>query len=88
MGGAAGTSASSNRTWIGPRLELSVCMLCASGGHGDLRGKDPRPGEHSPLFPPAEGRPSSIVDGVSACRKRVREIESVGGDFIKLRRTA
>lgn len=70
--------------WIGPRLELAVCMLCASGGHGDLRGKDRRHGEHSILFPPAVGRPSSIVDGPGECRKRVREIESVGGDFIKV----
>ncbi len=70
--------------WIGPRLELAVCMLCASGGHGDRGSKDRRQGEHSILFPPASGRPSSIVDGPWECRKRVREIESVGGDFIKI----
>ena len=49
MGGAAGTSASSNGTWIGRAWSCrSAC--CAPQAGGDLRGKDPRPGEHSRSF--------------------------------------
>ena len=41
-------------------------------------------GELSRLWPPGPGRPSSIVDGPWACRKRVREIAACGGDLVKI----
>ncbi|RMH36493.1 MAG: amidohydrolase family protein [Nitrospirae bacterium] len=69
---------------IGPRLKLAICMLSTTGGHADFRGPDRCCGEVSRLWPPGPGRPSSIVDGPWACRKRVREIAACGADLIKI----
>ncbi len=69
---------------VGPSMQISVCMLCATGGHGDIRGFERCHGEVSKLFPPGPGRPSSIVDGPWEARKRVRELVAVGADFIKI----
>ena len=69
---------------IGPRLKIAVCMLSTTGGHADFRGPDRCHAELSKLWPPAPGRPSSIVDGPWECRKRVREIAACGADLIKL----
>lgn len=69
---------------IGPRLKLAICMLSTTGGHADFRGPDRCCGEVSRLWPPGPGRPSSIVDGPWACRKRVREIAACGADVIKI----
>jgi len=69
---------------IGPRLKISICMLSSTGGHADFRGPDLCHGQLSRLWPPAPGRPSSIVDGPWECRKRVREIAACGADLIKL----
>ena len=69
---------------IGPRLKIAICMLSSTGGHADFRGPDRCHGELSKLWPPAPGRPSSIVDGPWECRKRVREIAACGADLIKI----
>ncbi|MCB9898835.1 MAG: amidohydrolase family protein [Planctomycetes bacterium] len=69
---------------IGPRLKISICMLSTTGGHADFRGPDRCHGELSRLWPAAPGRPSSIVDGVEACRLRVREVAACGADLIKI----
>jgi len=69
---------------IGPRLKVAICMLSTTGGHADFRGPDRCHAEISKLWPPGPGRPSSIVDGPWACRKRVREIAACGADLIKL----
>lgn len=69
---------------IGPRLKIAICMLSSTGGHADFRGPDRCHAELSKLWPPAPGRPSSIVDGPWEARKRVREIAACGADLIKI----
>jgi len=69
---------------IGPRLKLAICMLSTTGGHADFRGPDRCCGMVSRLWPEGPGRPSSIVDGPWACRKRVREIAACGADLVKI----
>lgn len=69
---------------VGPRLKIAICMLSTTGGHADFRGPDRCADELSRLWPPAPGRPSSLVDGPWECRKRVREIAACGADLIKL----
>jgi imidazolonepropionase-like amidohydrolase len=69
---------------LGPRLKIAICMLSTTGGHADFRSLDRCHGELSRLWPPAPGRPSSIVDGPWECRKRVREIAACGADLIKI----
>ncbi len=70
---------------IGPRLKIAICMLSTTGGHADFLGPDRCCGQQvSVLWPPGPGRPSSIVDGPWACRKRVREIAACGGDLVKI----
>ena len=59
-------------------------MLSTTGGHADFLGPDRCCGQVSVLWPPGPGRPSSIVDGPWACRKRVREIAACGGDLVKI----
>ena len=69
---------------LGPRLKIAICMLSTTGGHADFRSADRCHGELSRLWPPAPGRPASIVDGPWECRKRVREIAACGADLIKI----
>ena len=69
---------------IGPRLKIAICMLSTTGGHADFRGPDRCHAQLSTLWPPAPGRPSSIVDGPWECRKRVREVAACGADLIKI----
>ena len=69
---------------IGPRLKIAICMLSSTGGHADFRGPDRCHAQLSRLWPEAAGRPSSIVDGPWAARKRVREIAACGADLIKI----
>ena len=70
---------------IGPRMKIAICMLSTTGGHADFLGPDRCCGQQvSALWPPGPGRPSSIVDGPWACRKRVREIAACGGDLVKI----
>ena len=69
---------------IGPTLKIAICMLSTTGGHADFRSPDRCHATLSALWPPAPGRPSSIVDGPWECRNRVREIAASGADLIKL----
>ncbi len=69
---------------IGPRLKIAICMLSTTGGHADFRGPDRCHAEMSRLWPPAPGRPSSIIDGPWEGRKRIREIAACGADLIKI----
>ncbi|MFT7464611.1 MAG: imidazolonepropionase-like amidohydrolase [Pseudohongiellaceae bacterium] len=69
---------------IGPRLKIAICMLSSTGGHADFRGVDRCHAQLSRLWPEGPGRPSSIVDGPWAARKRVREIAACGADLIKI----
>jgi imidazolonepropionase-like amidohydrolase len=69
---------------IGPRMKISIAMLSSTGGHADFRGPDRCHGELSKLWGEGPGRPSSLVDGPWACRKRVRELAACGADLIKL----
>ncbi len=70
--------------FIGPRLEIAICMLSTTGGHADFRGPDRCHGEMSRLWGEGPGRPPSVVDGPWECRKRVREIAACGADLIKI----
>jgi imidazolonepropionase-like amidohydrolase len=65
----------------GPRIQISIIMLGQTGGHGD----DWYPsGIDVPLFVPHPGRPTGIVDGVDAIRRKVRELRRDGADVIKI----
>jgi imidazolonepropionase-like amidohydrolase len=69
----------------GPRLQISVTMICQTGGHGDgfLSG----PGLESSLIPDYPGRPPAVVDGPEAMREAVRATLRAGADWIKLATT-
>jgi len=65
----------------GPRMQISIAMLSQTGGHGD----DWYPsGAEVPLLGAHPGRPSGIVDGVDAIRRKVRELHRDGADVIKV----
>jgi imidazolonepropionase-like amidohydrolase len=66
---------------VGPRLQISIVMLSQTGGHGD----DWYPaGFEVPLMAAHPGRPSGIVDGPDAVRRKVRELHRMGADVIKV----
>ena len=69
----------------GPALQISVVLICQTGGHGDayLRGA----GIESMLTPDFPGRPPFVVDGVDSMRHTVRAILRAGADWIKLATT-
>jgi imidazolonepropionase-like amidohydrolase len=66
----------------GPRLQISVTLICQTGGHGDgyLGGA----GLESSLIPAYPGRPPSLVDGPETMRHVVRAHLRAGADWIKL----
>ncbi len=65
----------------GPRMQISIVMLSQTGGHGD----DWFPsGVDVPLMANHPGRPSGIVDGADAVRRKVRELHRMGADVIKV----
>jgi imidazolonepropionase-like amidohydrolase len=66
----------------GPRLQISVTLICQTGGHGDgyLAGA----GIESSLVPTYPGRPPFLVDGPESMRHVVRENLRAGADWIKL----
>lgn len=73
---------------IGPRLLVSIVLICQTGGHGDgfLRG----PGlelASQYILPEYPGRPPFVVDGVDAMRKVVRQCLRAGADWIKVAAT-
>jgi imidazolonepropionase-like amidohydrolase len=65
----------------GPRMQISIIMLSQTGGHGD---DWVPPGYKVPLFIEHPGRPSGIVDGADAMRRKVRELYRMGADVIKV----
>jgi imidazolonepropionase-like amidohydrolase len=69
----------------GPRLQISVTLICQTGGHGDayLRGA----GLESSLTPESPGRPPYRVDGTDSMRAAVRATLRSGADWIKLATT-
>ena len=69
----------------GPRLQISVVLICQTGGHGDayLRGA----GLESTLTPEYPGRPAYVVDGPESMRHCVRAVIRAGADWIKLATT-
>jgi len=69
----------------GPRVQISVVLICQTGGHGDayLRGA----GLETTLTPDFPGRPPYVVDGADAMRRAVRATLRAGADWIKLATT-
>jgi imidazolonepropionase-like amidohydrolase len=69
----------------GPRLQISIVLICQTGGHGDayLRGA----GLEATLTPDYPGRPPYVVDGQDMMRHAVRAILRAGADWIKLAST-
>jgi imidazolonepropionase-like amidohydrolase len=67
----------------GPRLFISLVIITQTGGHGDLM----QPCGLSADFPRLPGIPDGIVDGVDACRRKVREVIRMGADCVKIATT-
>jgi imidazolonepropionase-like amidohydrolase len=69
----------------GPALQISVNLICQTGGHGDgyLRGA----GLEASLTPSYPGRPPYVVDGPESMRAAVRATLRAGADWIKLATT-
>ena len=65
----------------GPRMQISIAMICQTGGHGD--GWLPS-GNAYKLFPVHPGSPPAIVDGPDEMRRKVRELHRYGADVIKV----
>ncbi|HUG33439.1 MAG TPA: amidohydrolase family protein [Anaerolineales bacterium] len=66
---------------LGPRMQISISVLTITGGHGDGW---MRSGMEYDLFMAYPGFPSSRVDGVEDCRRKVREVLRAGADIIKI----
>jgi imidazolonepropionase-like amidohydrolase len=69
----------------GPTLQISVVLICQTGGHGDayLGGA----GLEATLTPAYPGRPPYVVDGPESMRHVVRAALRAGADWIKLATT-
>jgi imidazolonepropionase-like amidohydrolase len=69
----------------GPTLQISVVLICQTGGHGDayLGGA----GLEATLTPDYPGRPPYVVDGPESMRHVVRAALRAGADWIKLATT-
>lgn len=65
----------------GPRMQISITMICQTGGHGD--GWMPS-GFDFRLFPAHPGSPENIVNGPDEMRHKVRELVRYGADVIKV----
>ena len=66
----------------GPRLQISIGMVSATGGHNDpwlLSGERPRA-----VFPVYPGVPDTVADGPEQMRRVVRELVRAGADVIKV----
>ena len=63
----------------GPDLQVSVNLLCQTGGHMDgyLRGADLSASTEG-FMPPAPGRPPFLVDGLEEMRRAVRQVIRAG----------
>ncbi len=69
----------------GPTLQISVVLICQTGGHGDgyLSGA----GLETSLTPAYPGRPPHVVDGPETMRRVARATLRAGADWIKLATT-
>ncbi len=66
----------------GPRMQVSIGMICQTGGHNDgwmLSGA-----EAQAMFPVYPGVPSPRADGPDEVRRTVREMLRSGADVIKI----
>jgi imidazolonepropionase-like amidohydrolase len=63
----------------GPRLRISVNLLCQTGGHNDHR----LPSGIERDFPKLPGLPDGRCDGPADCRRKVREMVMAGADWVK-----
>ena len=69
----------------GPRLQISVILICQTGGHGDAYlGGAGLEGTLTPVYP---GKPPHLVDGPEEMRHVVRAALRAGADWIKLATT-
>jgi imidazolonepropionase-like amidohydrolase len=66
----------------GPQLQISVNLLCQTGGHGDQYFEGL--GHEWGYTPEWLGRPATLVDGTDEMRKTVRQLLRGGVDWIKL----
>ncbi len=67
----------------GPRLKISVNIICQFGGHNDHT----EPAGIDSTFPKLQTVPDGVCDGVDACRRKVREMVRAGADWIKIATT-
>lgn len=65
----------------GPRMQISVTMICQTGGHGDPWLPS---GDQAQLIREHPGVPSGIVDGPDEMRRKVRQLHRMGADVIKV----
>ncbi|GHB13533.1 metal-dependent hydrolase family protein, partial [Streptomyces chryseus] len=63
----------------GPRLLVAVAMLSPTGGHGDFRAAHDD-GANDPVM-------GQLADGVTGCRRAVREVLRQGADCVKIAAT-
>jgi imidazolonepropionase-like amidohydrolase len=69
----------------GPTLQVSITLICQTGGHGD--GYQRGAGLEMSLAPEYPGRPPFRVDGPETMRHVVRATLRAGADWIKLATT-
>ncbi len=67
----------------GPRLKISINIICQFGGHNDHT----EPAGVDSTYPKLQTIPDGICDGVDACRHKVREMVRAGADWIKIATT-
>ena len=67
----------------GPRLKISVNIICQLGGHNDHT----EPAGIDSTYPKLQSIPDGVCDGVDACRRKVREMVQAGADWIKIATT-
>ncbi len=67
----------------GPRLKISVNIICQLGGHNDHT----EPAGVDSTYPKLATIPDGVCDGVDACRHKVREMVRAGADWIKIATT-
>jgi imidazolonepropionase-like amidohydrolase len=67
----------------GPRLKISVNIICQFGGHNDHT----EPAGVDSTYPKLQTIPDGVCDGVDSCRHKVREMVRAGADWIKIATT-
>jgi imidazolonepropionase-like amidohydrolase len=66
---------------VGPRMHITVGMICQTGGHADYLMPS---GLRFGLLPEGPGIPRTIVDGAQEMRRVVRQLLRAGADVIKV----